>query len=207
MVLARPRYSREIFRRTASPRLSSQDAGTRRSAGSRAHRAAEFAGAIIWRMDTVGPRAPGLGRDRRWISKLQPGFWPRDRRGDRSRGRQRQHGLHRRSAGRSVAIHQRGHQYCVNNVRGRPVTDDQATLSIGSIVIQPGNANPAQSVILVGTGEADNSADSYFGLGILRSADGGNTGTLIPTANGGTYSFSGLGATRMAFSTAGRPAL
>ena len=57
-------------------------------------------------------------------------------------------------------------------------------------------------MVLAGTGEADNSADSYFGLGILRSADGGNTWTLISTANSGTYSFSGLGATRMAFSTA-----
>jgi hypothetical protein len=83
-----------------------------------------------------------------------------------------------------------------------PVTDDQATLSIGSIVIQPGNSDPAQSVILAGTGEANNSADSYFGLGILRSADSGNSWALISTANGGTLSFSGLGATRMAFSTA-----
>jgi hypothetical protein len=89
-----------------------------------------------------------------------------------------------------------------SNVTWSAVTDNQATLSIGSIVIQPGNSNPAQSVVLVGTGEADNSADSYFGLGILRSADGGNTWTLIPTANSGTYSFSGLGAARMAFSTA-----
>jgi hypothetical protein len=88
-----------------------------------------------------------------------------------------------------------------NNVTWTAVTDDQATLSIGSIVIQPGNTNPAQSVILVGTGEADNSADSYFGLGILRSADGGNTWTLTSSANSGLYSFSGLGATRMAFST------
>ncbi len=89
-----------------------------------------------------------------------------------------------------------------NNVTWTAVTDDQATLSIGSIVIQPGSSDPTQSVVLVGTGEADNSADSYFGLGILRSADGGNTWTLIPSANSGTYSFSGLGATRMAFSTA-----
>ncbi len=89
-----------------------------------------------------------------------------------------------------------------NSVTWTAVTDDQATLSIGSIVIQPGNSNPAQSVILVGTGEADNSADSYFGLGILRSADGGSTWTLIPSANSGAYSFSGLGATRMAFSMA-----
>ena len=71
-------------------------------------------------------------------------------------------------------------------------------------MIQPGNSNPAQSVILAGTGEADNSADSYFGLGILRSADAGNTWTLISTASSavGTLSFSGLGAARMAFSTA-----
>jgi len=89
-----------------------------------------------------------------------------------------------------------------NNVTWTAVTDDQATLSIGSIAIQPENSDPTKSVILVGTGEADNSGDSYFGLGILRSADGGSTWTLHSSANGGTYSFSGLGATRMAFSTA-----
>jgi hypothetical protein len=89
-----------------------------------------------------------------------------------------------------------------NNVTWTAVTDDQATLSIGSIAIQPGNSNSAQSVVLVATGEADNSADSYFGLGILRSADGGNSWALIPTANSGSLSFSGLGGTRMAFSTA-----
>jgi hypothetical protein len=89
-----------------------------------------------------------------------------------------------------------------NNVTWEPLTDDQATLSIGSIVIQPGNSVAANSVILVGTGEADNSADSYFGLGFLVSTDGGNTWTLISTANSGSLSFSGLGAARMAFSTA-----
>ncbi len=88
-----------------------------------------------------------------------------------------------------------------NNVIWTPITDDQATLSIGAIAIQPGNSVPANSVILVGTGEADNSADSYFGLGMLLSTDGGNQWTLISTANSGSYSFSGLGATRMAFST------
>jgi len=89
-----------------------------------------------------------------------------------------------------------------NNVTWTAVTDDQATLSIGAIAIQPGNSDPGQSVVLVGTGEADNSADSYFGLGMLRSADGGNTWTLVSTANNGTYSFSGLGADLVAFSTA-----
>jgi hypothetical protein len=89
-----------------------------------------------------------------------------------------------------------------SSVTWTSVTDDQATLSIGSIAIQPGNSDPTRSVILVGTGEADNSGDSYFGLGILHSADAGNTWNLVTSANSGTYSFSGLGATRMAFSTA-----
>jgi hypothetical protein len=89
-----------------------------------------------------------------------------------------------------------------NNVAWSPLTDDQATLSIGAIAIQPGNTNPSQSVILAGTGEADSSADSYFGLGILVSTDGGTAWTLIPTANSGALSFAGLGATRIAFSTA-----
>lgn len=92
-----------------------------------------------------------------------------------------------------------------NNVTWTAVTNDQATLSTGAIVIQPGNSDPAKSLILVGTGEADNSGDSYFGLGILRSTDGGTSWTLSSTANStsGAISFSGLGATRMAFSTAG----
>ena len=88
-----------------------------------------------------------------------------------------------------------------DSVTWTPVTDDQATLSIGAIAIQPGNSVPANSVILAGTGEADNSADSYFGLGILVSTDGGGSWTLVSTANSGALSFSGLGATRMAFST------
>jgi hypothetical protein len=50
--------------------------------------------------------------------------------------------------------------------------------------------------------EANNSGDSYFGLGILRSADAGSTWTLVPTANNGALSFSGLGGTRIAFSAA-----
>jgi uncharacterized membrane protein len=89
-----------------------------------------------------------------------------------------------------------------NGVDWTPVSDDQATLSIGAIAIQPGNTNPTQTVILAATGEADNSADSYFGLGIMVSTNAGNTWTLISTADSGALSFSGLGGTRMAFSTA-----
>jgi hypothetical protein len=76
------------------------------------------------------------------------------------------------------------------SVTWTPITDGQATLSIGAIAIQPGNTVPANSVILAATGEANNSADSYFGLGILRSADSGTTWTLATTANSGALSFS-----------------
>ncbi len=89
-----------------------------------------------------------------------------------------------------------------NNVTWAPLTDDQATLSIGAIAIQPWNTDPTKSVILAATGEADNTSDSYFGLGILRSADAGNTWSLVSSANNGALSFAGLGGTRMAFSRA-----
>ena len=69
-----------------------------------------------------------------------------------------------------------------DNVAWNAISDNQATLSIGSIAIQPGNSDPAKSVILAATGEANNSADSYFGLGILRSNDAGSTWNLISSA-------------------------
>ncbi len=88
-----------------------------------------------------------------------------------------------------------------SSVTWTPLTDDQATLSIGAIAIQPGNTNPANTVIVAGTGEADNSADSYFGLGMLVSTNAGENWTLVSTANSGSLSFAGLGAARMAFSS------
>ncbi|MBZ5511372.1 MAG: hypothetical protein LAN70_09410 [Acidobacteriia bacterium] len=96
---------------------------------------------------------------------------------------------------------------CTAPVTWAPLTDGQATLTVGSIALQPGNSN----LILVGSGEANNSADSYYGLGILRSTDAGATWSLIssatcPTQNpacaaSGTVSFHGLGFTHIAFST------
>ena len=55
-----------------------------------------------------------------------------------------------------------------------PLTDTQRTLSMGAIAVAPSNGQ----VIYAGTGEANNSADSNFGRGILRSSDGGSTWTL-----------------------------
>ncbi len=57
-----------------------------------------------------------------------------------------------------------------------PLTDTQASLAVGSIAIDPQN----HLTIYVGTGEENNSGDSYYGAGILKSTDGGNTWTNIP---------------------------
>ncbi|MGB9107032.1 MAG: hypothetical protein WCC59_19910 [Terriglobales bacterium] len=95
--------------------------------------------------------------------------------------------------------------YCAPNVIWKPLIDNQATLTIGSVALQPGNSN----LILVGSGEANNSADSYYGLGILRSTDAGATWNLISCTGStqttpcpsGTISFHGLGFTHVAFAT------
>ncbi len=53
------------------------------------------------------------------------------------------------------------------------VTD--ASISIGALTVQPGGTG----VILAGTGDPNDALDSYYGGGILRSTDGGNTWSLI----------------------------
>jgi hypothetical protein len=55
-----------------------------------------------------------------------------------------------------------------------PVFDQQDTLSIGAISV-----NPADHSVWVGTGEANTSQDAYSGQGIYRSADHGKTWTLV----------------------------
>ena len=55
-----------------------------------------------------------------------------------------------------------------------PLTDSQATLSMGAIAVAKSNSQ----VIYAGTGEANNSLDSNYGLGILVSTNGGATWTL-----------------------------
>src|SRR5437899_3886988 len=62
-----------------------------------------------------------------------------------------------------------------------PVSDDQPSLSIGAIAIDPtpascGAAGPCQ-IIYVGTGEQNFSGDSYYGAGVLKSINGGTTWT------------------------------
>jgi hypothetical protein len=88
-----------------------------------------------------------------------------------------------------------------SNVTWTALTDNQATLAVGAIAIQPGNNNPNNSVILVGTGETNSSADSYYGLGILRSPDAGTTWTLITEDTTQTRPFAGMGFSKIAFSS------
>lgn len=88
------------------------------------------------------------------------------------------------------------------NVTWQAVIDNQPTLAVGAIAIQPGNSDPAKSLVLVGTGEANSSADSYYGLGILRSPDAGKTWTLISSDSTGTRPFAGMAFSKIAFSAA-----
>lgn len=54
-----------------------------------------------------------------------------------------------------------------------PLTDSQPSLSIGAIAVAPSNPQ----VIYVGTGEDHLAGDSFYGMGVLRSTDGGKSWT------------------------------
>lgn len=59
-------------------------------------------------------------------------------------------------------------------------------------------------VLLAGTGDPDDASDSYYGEGILRSTDGGQTWTLAQQANdgvAGNHSFVGLSVAGFAWSS------
>ncbi len=73
------------------------------------------------------------------------------------------------------------------------------SLSIGAITVQPGGTG----VVLAGTGDPNDATDSYYGAGILRSADGGVTWSLIPqsidAAAGTNLNFTFLGSSFAGF--------
>jgi photosystem II stability/assembly factor-like uncharacterized protein len=54
-------------------------------------------------------------------------------------------------------------------------TSDQTTQAIGALAVAPSN----DSIVYAGTGEGALSGDSYFGDGVLKSTDGGNTWSHI----------------------------
>lgn len=70
-----------------------------------------------------------------------------------------------------------------------PLGDGLQSLAVGCLALD-NSTSPA--TLYVGTGEANLSADSYYGLGILKSSDGGSTWSLAASADGGTHPFQGL---------------
>jgi hypothetical protein len=72
-----------------------------------------------------------------------------------------------------------------------------ASLSIGALSVENG-------ILLAGTGDPNDASDSFYGSGILRSADGGLTWTLIQNSHdgvAGNHSFTGLGFAGFAWSS------
>ncbi len=61
-----------------------------------------------------------------------------------------------------------------------PISDPTQSLAVGCIALD-GSVSP--SIIYVGTGEGDMSGDSYYGVGIMKSTNGGANWTLTSTAN------------------------
>ncbi len=92
-----------------------------------------------------------------------------------------------------------------DSVAFQPLTDNlpvfssgaTASISIGAISVQSG-------IVLAGTGDPNDASDSYYGSGILRSADGGLTWTLSQSSQDGAsgqHSFLGLGFAGFAWSS------
>jgi photosystem II stability/assembly factor-like uncharacterized protein len=73
------------------------------------------------------------------------------------------------------------------------LTDSQQSLSMGAIAVAPSNAN----ILYAGTGEANNSADSNYGVGIMKSTDAGATWTLSQ-GPGDIFSNNGLTTSKIA---------
>jgi photosystem II stability/assembly factor-like uncharacterized protein len=57
-----------------------------------------------------------------------------------------------------------------------PLTDAQVSLAVGSIALDPQNPD----TVYVGTGEENFAGDNYYGAGVLKSTDGGQTWTQLP---------------------------
>jgi hypothetical protein len=62
-----------------------------------------------------------------------------------------------------------------SGVTWQALTDNLATLSVGTIVIAPGVHPRNQATVYLGTGEGNFSGDSYSGFGIYKSTDSGHT--------------------------------
>jgi len=116
------------------------------------------------------------------------------------------------TTGGGVWVTQNAATFNAASVAFSPLTDSvaalsgaqDASISIGALSVQPGGTG----VILAGTGDVNDMLDSYYGAGILRSIDGGNTWSLIDSSNDEAsglgvknYTFAGEGFAGFAWST------
>jgi uncharacterized repeat protein (TIGR01451 family) len=91
-----------------------------------------------------------------------------------------------------------------------PLTDGEQSLSIGSLALDP--TDTTDNTVYAGTGETNYdqpsgggvyNGDAYFGVGVLKTTNGGTSWTLLgQTVFGGTYTSSSLGIGVMAASGA-----
>jgi Abnormal spindle-like microcephaly-assoc'd, ASPM-SPD-2-Hydin len=109
------------------------------------------------------------------------------------------------TTGGGVWVSQNAGTSNVSSVVFSPLTDAvgalstarDASISIGAVTVQPG----ATGVVLAGTGDPNDALDSYYGAGILRSTDGGNTWSLIQSTGDSQLSFVGEGFAGFAWSS------
>src|SRR5947199_52246 len=71
-----------------------------------------------------------------------------------------------------------------------PIFDTAQSLSIGALALAPSNP----SILYVGTGEPNNSADSFFGVGVYRIDNADTTADLVGPINPVITTGSGGGA-------------
>jgi len=89
--------------------------------------------------------------------------------------------------------------YLATSPQFLPIGDTSwPSLAVGSIAIDTEGSPSQPPAIYVGTGEANDSLDSYYGVGILKSTDGGltwalttGTGGLTPLSSTAQYNYDG----------------
>jgi hypothetical protein len=76
-----------------------------------------------------------------------------------------------------------------------PIADGAPMLTTGSLAL---DASTTPTTLYVGTGEPTGGGDNFYGRGIMKSVDGGQTWSIATSADGGAKPFLGLGFYRIA---------
>ena len=155
--------------------LAARDSSRRTAAGQVSKAGIEAGAASTATWQPLGPMAvetPGFGLVTGRVAVLA--LDPSDATGNR---------LYLGTTGGGVWVAQNAGTANASTVVFTPLTDAvgalggaaDASISIGALTVQAGGTG----VILAGTGDPNDVLDSYYGGGILRSADGGNSWSLI----------------------------